>query len=367
LKAVRRTARLSLGLVALALAAAWPSAQAAAGDEALAGRISAQMAAAGGSSGAWVADASTGEPLFASRPDVRRTPASVEKLLTTGAALDLLGPEGRLETVVRSDGLPDVDGILAGNLYLQGFGDPSFDAHDLALLASRVRKAGIETVDGAVYGDETYFHSPTIVAARLRRLLDAGGVLVEGGPRRGRPPSSSATIASVSSPPLAALVRHTNQVSDNYYAEMLLKGLGARVFGAGSTAAGVKVVRRFEQALGLISTVRDGSGLSRGNAISPQAVGRLLLSARRQTWFDAFYRSLPLAGRTGTLKDRMRRTAATGRCRAKTGTLRGVSGLAGYCRSRRGREFVFALLMNRVNIYRARAVQDRIATTLASY
>jgi D-alanyl-D-alanine carboxypeptidase/D-alanyl-D-alanine-endopeptidase (penicillin-binding protein 4) len=114
------------------------------------------------------------------------------------------------------------------------------------------------------------------------------------------------------------------------------------------------------------SVVRDGSGLSRRNAISPHAVGRLLLSARGRTWFDSFYRSLPLAGRSGTLRDRMRRTAATGRCRAKTGTLRGVSGLAGYCRSRStGREFVFAVLMNGVNVYRARAAQDRIAAALA--
>lgn len=358
-------ARLFLFLTVVLAAVVPAVAQAATGDHALAGLIRAQMAVAGGASGAWVADATTGEPVFAARPDVRRTPASVEKLLTTGAALDLLGPDLRLETVVRSDGVLDEQGLLTGNLYLQGFGDPSFDANDLALLASRVRKAGIDSVDGAVYGDETYFSSPKFVAARLRRLLDARGVLVEGGPRRGSAPSASATIASVSSPPLATLIRHTNQVSDNYYAEMLLKGLGAHASGVGSTAAGVKVVRRFEQAIGLTSTVRDGSGLSRGNAISPHAVGRLLRSVRGRSWFDSFYRSLPLAGRSGTLRERMRRTAAVGRCRAKTGTLRGVSGLAGFCRSRSGREFVFALLMNGVNIYRARAAQDRIAAALA--
>jgi D-alanyl-D-alanine carboxypeptidase/D-alanyl-D-alanine-endopeptidase (penicillin-binding protein 4) len=359
--------RAAAWLVALCLAAIAAAPQSAlADDQRLAGHIRAQMSAAGGSSGAWVVDASTGDPVFASRPDIRRTPASVEKLLTTGAAFEFLGPDTRLETVVRSDGVLGEDGVLTGNLYLQGSGDPSFDAHDLSLLASRVRRAGIESVNGAVYGDETYFNSPTLVAERLRRLLDARGILIERSARRGRTPRSSATIASVSSPPLSALVRHTNQVSDNYYAEMLLKGLAVHFGGTGSTAAGLNAVRRFEQAIGVSSIVRDGSGLSRQNAISPHQVGRLLMSARRRPWFDPFYRSLPLAGRTGTLRDRMRNTAAAGRCRAKTGTLRGVSGLAGYCRSRSGRQFVFALLMNGVNLYRARAAQDRIAAALAN-
>ena len=102
-----------------------------------------------------------------------------------------------------------------------------------------------------------------------------------------------------------------------------------------------------------------------GNA--PAAVGRLLQSARSQTWFDSFYRALPLAGRTGTLANRMRHTAAKGRCRAKTGTLIAVSALAGYCRSRSNRTFAFALLMNGVNVTAARAIQDRIASALAAY
>jgi D-alanyl-D-alanine carboxypeptidase/D-alanyl-D-alanine-endopeptidase (penicillin-binding protein 4) len=170
----------------------------------------------------------------------------------------------------------------------------------------------------------------------------------------------------VRSPSIAALVRSTNQVSQNYYAEMLLKGLGARFSDSGSTAAGAAVVGRFVQSLGVRARISDGSGLSRSNAISPQAVGRLLMQARKREWFDSFYRSLPLAGRTGTIRKRMRGTAAVGRCRAKTGTLSGVSALAGYCRSRSGRRFVFALLMNGVNVWRARLAQDRIAAALAA-
>jgi serine-type D-Ala-D-Ala carboxypeptidase/endopeptidase (penicillin-binding protein 4) len=92
-----------------------------------------------------------------------------------------------------------------------------------------------------------------------------------------------------------------------------------------------------------------------------------LLQARSEPWFGSLYQSLPLAGVSGTLRKRMRGTAAAGRCRAKTGTLIGVSALAGYCRSRSGHQIAFAVLMNRVSIWRAHRAQDRIAASLAAY
>ena len=110
---------------------------------------------------------------------------------------------------------------------------------------------------------------------------------------------------------------------------------------------------------GFSTKVVDGSGLSRGNLAAPRDVGRLLLDARQQPWFDAFYRSLPLAGVSGTLHDRMHGMRASGRCRAKTGTLSGVTALAGYCRAPDGDPITFALLMNRINVWRGRRAQDR--------
>jgi D-alanyl-D-alanine carboxypeptidase/D-alanyl-D-alanine-endopeptidase (penicillin-binding protein 4) len=174
-------------------------------------------------------------------------------------------------------------------------------------------------------------------------------------------------VASIESPPLEALVRHTNHVSDNYYAETLLKGLGARSGRTGSTAAGARVAARFAREQGFRARVKDGSGLSRANSISPRGVGRLLLEAQDEPWFDSFYRSLPLAGKSGTLHKRMRGTPASGNCRAKTGTLSGVSALAGYCKSRSGKRLAFALLMNGVNVWTARRIQDRVAAELARY
>ena len=157
-----------------------------------------------------------------------------------------------------------------------------------------------------------------------------------------------------------------NQISDNFYAEMLLKNLGARFAGGGTTAAGASVVRGFESAHGMSSKVVDGSGLSRANAVSPRAIGKLLTSVQKESWFATFQNSLPLAGRSGTLAGRMRGTAADGRCRAKTGTLSDVSALAGYCKARSGHRIVFAILMNGVNVASARAAQDRTVAALAA-
>jgi serine-type D-Ala-D-Ala carboxypeptidase/endopeptidase (penicillin-binding protein 4) len=402
--------RFSIRLVAISLAAsvstlaATPVADASVAEQRLVREIGAQVRSVGGASGAWVADLDTGAELFSHYPDRRRTPASVQKLFTTATALAHLGPEARLATAVHTNGELDAEGTLVGRLYIRGFGDPSFGSARLARLAEAIRAAGVRSVTGGVYGDESFFDrrrgvpasgfavSPWIgplsalafnrgiglsgrfqtrpapfVAARLRTSLVARDVDVEGPARTARTPPGSLELASASSSPLSNVVRHTNQVSDNYFAEVLLKGLGARFAGKGSTSGGAAVVRRFQRKLDADSAVVDGSGLSRANAASPRAVGHLLARAEDEPWFDAFYRSLPLAGRSGTLRKRMRRTTAQGRCRAKTGTLIGVSALAGYCRSARNHRLGFAVLMNRVNPFSARRAQDRIAAALASY
>jgi serine-type D-Ala-D-Ala carboxypeptidase/endopeptidase (penicillin-binding protein 4) len=393
-------------LVALAcLAAAVADRASAAGPEAATSRLSVLFRAAGGASGAWTYDIDAGRRLAGWNPSTPRAPASVEKLLTTGAALDRLGPDVRIETAALATGTL-ANGVLDGNLYVQGHGDPSFGYAQLASLARAIANAGIEEITGRVLGDESFFdlrrggpasgfatsfwvgplsalslnggrqapyghgfqRAPArFVAARLDAKLEALGVVTGKGPRAGTTPVGASTVALLSSPPLAALIRHMNTASDNYYAETLIKGLGARFGGAGTTNAGAAVVRAFERLHGFSSRVVDGSGLSRGDAVAPRGIGRLLVDAVRAPWFDAFYRSLPLAGVSGTLKKRMRGTVAAGRCRAKTGTLIGVSALAGYCRSRSGHLIAFAVLMNRVNVWTARRAQDRIAATLAGY
>ena len=391
--------------VALAALAASTAAAAVKDPATLRAALARELRAAGGASGAWVHDEGSGRTVFKWRSSQRRIPASVQKLVTTATALDRLGPQARFETAVLADG-EVAEGTLAGDLYLRGSGDPTFSTGALDRLARAVAETGVDRVSGRVRGDESFFDRlrggpasrfgispyvgplsalgfnrgtllpfgrgwqsdpPAFAAERLRVFLRRAGVGVARGSRTGRAPESARTIAAVESPSLAGIVRHTNQVSDNYYAEMLLKGIGARSGRAGSTSAGARVARAFAREAGFSAKVADGSGLSRGNLISPRDVGRLLLDARGEPWFDAFYRSLPLAGRTGTLHKRMRGTRASGRCRAKTGTLSGVTALAGYCEAPDGDTVTFALLMNRVNVLAARRAQDRIAALLASY
>jgi D-alanyl-D-alanine carboxypeptidase/D-alanyl-D-alanine-endopeptidase (penicillin-binding protein 4) len=94
-------------------------------------------------------------------------------------------------------------------------------------------------------------------------------------------------------------------------------------------------------------------------------VVRLLLDMQKRQEYPAFYNSLSIAGRDGTLKPRMRRGPARSRCRGKTGTLSNVSALSGYCRARSGQTYAFSFLMNGTNTYTARAIQDRMAQAIA--
>jgi D-alanyl-D-alanine carboxypeptidase/D-alanyl-D-alanine-endopeptidase (penicillin-binding protein 4) len=149
---------------------------------------------------------------------------------------------------------------------------------------------------------------------------------------------------------------------------MLLKGLGARFGSVGSTRAGARVAKRWARSLGSGVRQVDGSGLTRTNRASPAQIARLLARMRRTPVADEFANSLPLAGREGTVAYRMRGTAAQGRCRAKTGTLSGVSALSGYCFNPSGKVMAFSILNNRVrSLSAAHRAQDRMAALIARY
>jgi D-alanyl-D-alanine carboxypeptidase/D-alanyl-D-alanine-endopeptidase (penicillin-binding protein 4) len=166
---------------------------------------------------------------------------------------------------------------------------------------------------------------------------------------------------------MAELARLTNRPSDNFNAETLLKALGQQFGAGGTTRAGAAVVRRTMTGFGLRPRVADGSGLSRANRTSPRQVVRLLQHMAEDQAGPAFDTSLAVAGRNGTLEHRMRGSVARDRCHAKTGTLNSVSALAGYCQTTAGSRVAFAFLMNGVNLWGARRLQDRMTSALARY
>jgi serine-type D-Ala-D-Ala carboxypeptidase/endopeptidase (penicillin-binding protein 4) len=364
-------------------------------------KLAHEMRRASTFSGVYVRDLDTGRTLFESKADVARVPASVEKLYTTSAALLRFGPDATLKTTVAGGGFMDPDGVWRGNLYLHGGGDPTLGRDDLEQLASDLGAAGIVRVDGSILGDESRFDAlrgsydsgggydsdmggalsalalargfakdgkPAGQAARqLAKVLRGDGIRVEGRSGVGTTPQNATQLASVDSPPMRDLIRLTNVPSDNFLAEMLVKGLGAEFGGAGTTTAGVAVVRSTLVTFGVHPRIVDGSGLSRADLTTPREVVRLLEIMHHQEVAASFESSLAVAGRTGTIKKRMRGTPAQDRCRAKTGTLIGVSSLAGVCTAVGGHTIAFATLMNRAGVSRAHSVQDRIATAIARY
>ena len=364
-------------------------------------KLAREMRHAGGFSGAYVRDLDSERTLFAAKADAPRAPASVEKLYTTASALMRFGPDATLPTTVAGRGFLDPDGVWRGDLYLRGGGDPTLGPDDLRRLSRALAAAGVLRVDGSVLGDESRFDllrgsfdtggaydrdiggvlsalalnrgfskdgRPAAQAARqFARVLRTDGIRVEGASGVGTAPATAQELATAASPPMRDLIRLTNVPSDNFLAEMLLKDLGAEFADAGTTAAGAGVVRTQLAALGVTPQVVDGSGLSRADRTTPRQVVRLLEAMHGQDVAGAFEGSLAVAGRTGTIRRRMRGTAAQDRCKGKTGTLIGVSALAGLCESAGGHTIAFAMLMNRTNVARAHGVQDRVAAAIARY
>lgn len=172
------------------------------------------------------------------------------------------------------------------------------------------------------------------------------------------------------SPPLRDIVAMINKPSQNFYADMLLRTLGRQLKGEGSFVKGAEAVRDFMAIAGAPDLERvnlqDGSGLSRRDLIQPRQIAAVLTFAARQPWFPAFHKSLPVAGRDGTLSQRMRGTPAEGIVSAKTGTVAHVRGLSGYLPTADGHRLVFVTLGNHYTVSpgEAGALQDALCELL---
>jgi D-alanyl-D-alanine carboxypeptidase/D-alanyl-D-alanine-endopeptidase (penicillin-binding protein 4) len=377
-----------------------------------------ELALAGALSGGFVANLSTKQTLFSERAEDMRAPASVEKLYTATSALERFGPDARLETTVLGAGHLAPSGMWEGNLYLHGGGDPTFGSSAFiashygglgtsvsTLVTQLVHIDGIHSVSGTIEGDESYFdalrgepssgyapdpylegtlsalafnrgasgsyrgpHAPAAYAAHeLLLALKAAGVTVHGGSGATSAPADATRLALAPSPTIAQLLGLTLPPSDNFFAETLVKDLGARFGGAGTTAAGARVVRETLAGFGLHPHVVDGSGLSREDQTSPQQVVTLLSDLAPTTQGTTLRDDMAVAGRSGTLSERMRDTAAAGHCQGKTGTLTGVSNLVGYCQDTAGQYLAFAFFNDGIATETAHVLQDNMTISLADY
>jgi D-alanyl-D-alanine carboxypeptidase/D-alanyl-D-alanine-endopeptidase (penicillin-binding protein 4) len=376
-----------------------------------------QLALGGHADGAYVYDVTAKKVLFSERATTMRAPASVEKLYTATAVLAKMGPSARLSTAVYGTGLLLPDGTWEGNLYLHGGGDPTFGSRSFivshyggtgasvdTLVAELVRSAGIHHVTGSVYGDESFFdshrgepssgfgfdpflegilsglaynrgaelgrgaHSPAAYAAHaLWGALKSDGVSIRGASGAATVPAGAVPLASVPSPTVSQLLGLMLPPSDNFFAETLVKDLGALYGGGGTTARGAAIVAKtVSSLLGFTPQVVDGSGLSRSDHTSPYEVVDLLANLAGTPIGQVLRGSLAVAGRTGTLEKRMRGTAAAGRCQGKTGTLTGASNLVGYCQAAGGHLLAFAIFNDGISTTAAHVFQDHMAISIAS-
>ena len=328
----------------------------------------------------------------------RRTPASNEKLLLSMALLNALGPEAVLVTQAAA-ATPPVGGILAGDLWIVGSGDPDNREATMRLLAQRVRDAGVSHIEGAVLGSSGYFkrdwfapgwkrdfprsqvalptaltfegnqaggvhvRDPEIRAARaLSRELRNLGVSVAGPAGTGKAPTGLAPVAEISSDPLPQLLDTMNRFSSNFWAEVLAKRLGVEAMGIpGSIAKGASAIHGFAAGWGVEVRAHDGSGLSYANRVSPRGLTRLLEAAEDLSWGEALRDALPEPGQ-GTLGGRLRHL----RVHAKTGTLTSISALSGYVWLRRTSSWAsFSILSRGVSKDVAVRLEDRIVRILA--
>ena len=431
-----------------------------------------------------VRDASSGATLYQHNPRTRLVPASNLKLLTTAAAMDVLGPQYRFSTQLLSNGIRQGD-RLTGNLYLRGLGDPTIQFADYQALAAQLASQGVRQVQGDLVFDDTWFDAErlgvdwshddetTYYGAQISALtvspnndFDAGSVLVtaKAPARAGQPvnvdifpptnylqlsnravsgpgntyginrrhgtnllqlsgavapgrqseqlvsvweptqlvanlfeqalaqqgitvlgrrvmgaasPAAVTVLAEHKSAPLQELITPLLKLSNNNMSEALLKAMGRKTANSGTAAAGVAAVDGFLKRQGVdTATLKqvDGSGLSRQNLVSSQTLTDLLLAASKQPWFNAWYNALPIAGNTdrmtgGSLRYRLRGTAAENNLHAKTGSMGGVSSLSGYITDTKGRKLVFSMLSNNyvVGGAQVKAVENRVALALSRW
>ncbi|MYK17011.1 D-alanyl-D-alanine carboxypeptidase/D-alanyl-D-alanine-endopeptidase [Candidatus Poribacteria bacterium] len=347
----------------------------------------------------------TGEVIYGKNTRKLHHPASTTKLFTAATALAKLGADYRFETTVYID--TDANAEIVNNVYLKGKADPVLQHDELVKLADALLQTGVQSIQGNIVIDETYLDRvpegpgwmwddrPLIISALsireiepdtntwnrayacghlLKTALMERGVSVVGEVVSGAVPSDAQVVAKHLSPPLADILKLMNKPSDNWIAELVFKTIGAEVVGEpGTWQKGRQVVTEFlSEIMGDTPLHRfvDGSGLSRYNLLNAELLTELLVYMYQNfELMPEYLASLPIAGVDGTLKNRMQGVYAEKVLRAKTGTLSGVSALAGYTITADDEVFAFGILISHYvgSPALARGIQDKIGDYLTGF
>jgi D-alanyl-D-alanine carboxypeptidase/D-alanyl-D-alanine-endopeptidase (penicillin-binding protein 4) len=383
--------------------------------------------------GVLIVNPRTGDTLYSKNAGKLFMPASNMKIITSAAALTLLGPEYRYRTTFLTDGEVR-DSLLDGNLLVIGHGDPTvsdrmrgtattvMDALADSLRSHRIRQItgslarvgnafpdsiygyGWEWDDlGEYYGagvDELIFNegmAPTTLRpppdtardslysgpaknpakAYLDALHDAlvrKSIRMDGTVKDSilSTPLKMDTLFVLVSPPLRDILPALMKPSQNQIAEILLRTIGLERGGLGTADSARKIVGQQLLAWGVQPdgfVIRDGSGLSDQDLLTPETIVRVLDRIQRDTAFATYYNAMPIAGVDGTIDTRMKGTPAEGNVHAKTGTLAKARSLSGYVTTADGERLIFSILANNTTTPGSAVthVADVIAAALAAY
>lgn len=321
-------------------------------------------------------------------------PASTMKVVTAIAALHTLGTDYHYSTrLVLPDGaVAKGDSIVRGNIEIRAAFDPLLSKDDLQTLVAALAAEGVRRIEGDIVADVSLkdtlakgwgwcwddddapldaltMGGKDIFETSFRQLLADNGIVCSGTFRKGRLTPGGRTVASVERT-IDAVLLPMMKKSDNLAAESMFYHMAAH---GGKPYAGrreaVKAIEALVKKMGLNPAhyqFADGSGLSLYNYVTPELLVRLLAFAYND---DALRRhllpALPIAGEDGTLARRLRGTKAQGNVRAKTGTVEGVSTLAGYCTAKDGHTLCFAIMNQGIRrTSTGRNFQDRVCRAL---
>ena len=345
--------------------------------------------------GLMVYDLTADSALFTYNHRQLMRPASCMKLVTAITALDQLGANYDYQTRIYMTGNVN-DSTLEGNIYCVGGFDPTLTIDDVAVLANCVSRLGIDSIHGLIVADRTMKEAldygegwcwddenPMLNALSIGRKYNFLETFAEEVARaginlervqltEGRVPQNAQLIATFRHN-ISQILDRLMKKSDNFYAESMFYQTAASARKGLARARDARdITKRLIARLGLGDNpykIADGSGLSLYNYVSTELLCTLLRHAWRSPSIqDALLPSLPIAGVDGTLKDRMKKTSAQGNVRAKTGTVTGISSLAGYCTAANGHQLCFAIINQ--GIMRAaagKAFQDRVCKVLCDY
>ena len=319
-------------------------------------------------------------------------PASTMKLVTAITALDKLGGSYQFKTTLKYTGTVE-NGVLKGDIYCVGGMDPRFNTDDMTAFVTSLKELGVDSIQGSIYADRSMKDadllgegwcwdddnpvlSPLLAGRkeefgeRLQRKLRQNGITVTGTCSNGSMPSGAHTLY-IKRTPLLEVMRRQLKRSDNLYSEAIFYQLAADVAGRNTASArhGRQAVNAIISKVGRRPSayyIADGSGLSLYNYVSPELeVDFLRYAYRHPEIYDNMLPCMPIAGVDGTLSKRMRKGAAHENVKAKTGTVTGVSSLAGYLTTANGHRICFSIInMGIRHASSGRNFQDKVCQAL---